>query len=150
MENINVKYIIDKSNRKVICLIENTREAFYHFMYDWNTKTDFVFRIDYKKYKMNNAFRGVATCSPNDEWDEKLGKQIAYARARYKFDRSFFNQANRFVNDVDARFNQMCDEINNYGRRIEEKYNYRQKKLEERFGEDFSLFNSDKSVAQNT
>ena len=77
MENINVKYIIDKSNRKVICLIENTREAFYHFMYDWNTKTDFVFRIDYKKYKMNNAFRGVATCSPNDEWDEKLGKQIA-------------------------------------------------------------------------
>ena len=152
-KKMKVTYIVDKDNRKVICLIENTKRAFEDFINEQDSMLPFVLdgtrELFLKKAKMSNVFRGVATCAPEDEWDEKVGRQIAYARARYKFDVSFFNRANWFIHALDKQIDRLYDTINNYGDKISKKHNYRVERLAEHFGEDFELFKSDKYIAQD-
>ena len=62
MENRSVKYIVKPEIGLVVCVIKE----------DWN-----------------NVFRGVAKCSPEDQFDEEKGKRIAYLRACKKRKRAF-------------------------------------------------------------
>ena len=70
---------------------------------------------------MPRSFVGKAKCMPDDEWDEELGKKIAFAKAKDKCYKSFFRRANLFVQAIDRRLGDMIDAFNNFGMKLDEK-----------------------------
>lgn len=62
----NVRYIVKPENKLVVCVI---------------------------KEEFDLQFRGIAKCSPDDQFDEEKGKQIAYLRACEKRKRHYIKMA---------------------------------------------------------
>ena len=136
-------YIVNKDKRKVICLIENTKYSFLNFANDNFVLNPDVFENPWgRKYidirgrlVMPNRFYGIATCSPEDEWNEETGKLIAYSRAKDKLNKSFFKRANFFINTVDKHVNDAVDILNNLGSKLENSTERRHQKILDITGE---------------
>lgn len=128
----NCKYIVNKEKRKVICIINHTEELFFDFLdYPfrdslWPQKKNFN-----TKLMMPKSFVGVATCSPEDEWDEELGKLIAFYKAKQKFGISFFKRANLFINELDNELNKYIDRFNDYANRLDSNMNHLEERIDE-------------------
>lgn len=137
-KNYEVRYIVDQEHRKIICLLSNTKYAFYDFVEE--RANDLILPINKRAILyMPNTFRGVATCAPEDEWNEELGKHIAYARARYKFDVSFFRHANNFMHYFDNTLDRLSEDFNRYGVRIGNNQEYRMQRIN-KYLKNFELF----------
>ena len=141
-EDERCQYIVDKEKRKVVCVIHDTRMLLFDFIYDYDGYLGNTINSDV--IRMPNQFSGVATCAENDEWNEQLGRDIAFARAKYKLDRSFFRRANNFIAVLDERIGRMYDEFNQYGAAISRSHNGRVSRLEKKLGPDFVLYSKDK------
>lgn len=135
------QYIINKNQRKVICIIHDTRDLLKDFVRDYDRDIILFLLNDSDKLDMPSSFRGVATCAEGDEWDEELGKRVAFARARYKLDKSFFKRANFCINEIDRHVDRLFEKMNNYGEVVEQNHLRRVKKLKNKFGDDFELYN---------
>ena len=136
------QYIVDKEKGKVVCVIHDTKHLLSDFIYDYDESL--TVPVEWKVIQMPNQFSGVATCAEDDEWNEALGREIAFARAKYKLDRSFFRRANNFINMLDKRIDRMYDEFNQYGAAISRSHNGRVSRLEKKLGPDFVLYSKDK------
>ena len=141
-EDERCQYIVDKEKRKVVCVIHDTRMLLFDFIYDYDDYLGNTINSDV--IRMPNQFSGVATCAEGDEWNEQLGRDIAFARAKYKLDRSFFRRANNFINMLDKRIDRMYNEFNQYGEGISRSHNGRVSRLEKKLGPDFVLYSKDK------
>ena len=139
---IEARYIVDKEKRKVVCILTNTKNALQNFI--TNRSDDIIYAIPVHLWEKNislpRTFSGVASCAEGDEWDEEIGKKLAYSRARYKFDKSFFKHANWFIRYCDKTIDGLYTSINKYGEKISNNYDKRMKELEDKFGEEFELF----------
>lgn len=107
------EYIISKERRQVICVMNGTKYGFTSFINQLDQCGNDLF-----KYVMPSTFIGVATCAPEDEWDEQLGKDIAYAKAAEKYNKSFFKRAQTYTDDMDTMLNDIVDKINKYGDQV--------------------------------
>ena len=136
------QYIVDKEKRKVVCVIHDTKRLCYDFVADFDGDLSYV--ANWELLQMPNQFSGVATCAEGDEWNEQLGRDIAFARAKYKLDRSFFRRANNFINMLDKRIDRMYNEFNQYGEGVSRSHNGRVSRLEKKLGPDFVLYSKDK------
>ena len=135
------QYIVDKEKGKVVCVIHSTKYMLENFISDFDPML--LELTDWKNIRMPNQFSGVASCAEDDEWDEAVGREIAFARAKYKLDKSFFKRANSFVNNIDKRINRLFDEFNSYGEVLSKNHSKRVKSLESKLGEDFVLYRND-------
>jgi len=132
----NCKYIVNKDNNKVVCIIDNTSRLFTRFMErNFQIQPDNV--IDFKNYDrlerklyMPNRFWGVATCSKDDEWNEETGKLIAYSRAREKLNRSFFKRAKTYINTLDKWLDESVEILNDLGEKFSDSAARRQEKID--------------------
>ena len=115
-EDERCQYIVDKEKRKVVCVIHDTRRLLYDFIYDYDDCLGDT--INFYVMIMPNQFSGVATCAEGDEWNEELGRKIAFNKAKEKLNNAFFKRAKTYVNEVDNEFNQLIGVINNYGVRL--------------------------------
>ena len=129
---INIKmdkcrFFVDEEKRTVICVIENTSSLVTDF-FDinkiiWsNDPTHPVnifpnYRLE-KKLVLPDRFTGKAVCAPEDEWNEEVGRLIAFDRAKEKLATSFFKRAQEYVTEIDAAFNDMVTRVNEYGARL--------------------------------
>jgi hypothetical protein len=123
MRKINIKpehcyFYVNKEAGKVTCVLFDTKYLLENFLNDNGTRTPF-FYPDFK-VELPNKFVGIASCSPEDEWNEELGKRIAFMRMKRKFYTAFFNAATKFFNDVDKYTEALIDCINRYGEKISE------------------------------
>lgn len=141
-EDERCQYIVDKEKRKVVCVIHDTKRLLFDFIYDYDSQI--ALPISNDVMRMPNQFSGVATCAEGDEWNEQLGRDIAFARAKYKLDRSFFRRANNFINMLDKRIDRMYNEFNQYGEGVSRSHNGRVSRLEKKLGPDFVLYSKDK------
>lgn len=124
------RFYVDEAARTVVCVIPHTHDMLLDFisehfrwenidMYDaLNTWRDNKF---YKSLKMPYSFMGKAVCAPEDEWNEELGRKIAFAKAKDKCYRSFFKRANTFVQTIDRRLGDMIEMFNDFGMKLENK-----------------------------
>ena len=87
---------------------------------------------EYDQLLMPNSFVGVAQLGENDIWDEELGKQIAYQRAKQKRDASFFKRANMLVRLYERELDKLCNLFDAYGKRLSDNNEYREKKIAEK------------------
>ena len=131
------KFFVDEEKRTVVCVIENTRNAFTDFInynHLWDDSRDPVPPIhNDRSLRMPARFVGIAKCREGDEWNEALGKKIAYMKARHKFHTSFFKRANRYVNEVDSILANITNKLNLYGEKISMYMSAKQKEINEYF-----------------
>lgn len=113
----DVKFIVNKEKRTVICLIEDTENVFVNFAQD-NFKIDWTYRMDYNKLRMPNRFVGKAVCAESDEWDEEKGKLLAYDRMKNELTASFQRSAQYFVNWYDKELSNAVKILNDYGEKL--------------------------------
>ena len=142
--NVNSKdcrYIVDKDKRKVVCIIDHTSDIFTDFM-ETNFKI-FIYDDPFwnsgkfmKKLIMPKRFIGIATCSPEDEWNEDTGKLIAYSRAKDNLNKSFFNRANLYINSLDKEIDRATEVLNILGQKLETNTARRHEKIASIIGEE--------------
>ena len=127
----NCKFIVKPEDRMVICVIDNSvfgeerkkvSDILLDFIFDNEySNVDICTSYDFdKKLRMPKSFIGKAVCAEEDEWNEELGKKIAYSRAKNKLYTSFYKRANLFIQETDRRLNYMIDKFNNFGVTLDE------------------------------
>lgn len=118
------KFYVNEEARTVVCVIPNTEDMIGDFInenFDF-PELDFTVYGDFRKeIRMPHSFMGKAVCAPEDVWDEKTGRIIAFAKAKNKCYKSFFKRANMFIQLIDKRLNDMITIFNNFGDKLEEK-----------------------------
>ena len=141
------KFYVDKDARTVVCVIPNKihhkdgsitivstmLEDFIEKNFRFND-IDFDFALNYswqeKNLEMPISFIGKAVCAPEDEWNEELGRMLAFSRAKNKCYTSFFKRANHLVQAVDRRLNDMITAFNDFGMKLENKKEMLDAKIE--------------------
>ena len=123
----DVTYVVRPEQKKVIAYIEGTQWMFTDFVNE-NYPGAYVFWCNEPledKLKMPNKFIGVATCGPDDAWDENVGRLIAFDRMKDNLNKSFFKRANTFVAEMERRLDIFCERVNGYGEKLENNMNRR-------------------------
>lgn len=131
----DVKYNVNKEKRTVVAYIEGTAEMFVDFLYKNDapipSKEWFWDGDGFSTGKMPNHFSAKAVCSPDDEWDEELGKRIAFDRLKNKINWSFFVCANAYLNLMNKKMEAFIEKLDNYNNKLLNCAQYRTKKIEE-------------------
>lgn len=143
------RFYVNEAERTVVCVIPQfvkegnernfTRDMvldfiddnFYFREMDFRYLSNPVFRDE---LRMPSTFMGKAVCSPDDEWDEEVGKMIAFSRAKDKCYKSFFKRANHFIQALDRRLGDMIEEFNDFGMKLEDKRLGLEQKINEKIG----------------
>ena len=136
------RFYVDKENRTVVCVIPRTDDMLINFMYEHFDFPDLSIydsvcwgsKFKEQNLEMPMSFRGKAVCAQDDEWDEELGKLIAFSRAKDKCYKSFFRHANMLVQRLDRRLNEMITTFNDFGALLENKQETLQKKIDDKMG----------------
>lgn len=125
---MKVNFYVNKDKRMVVCVLSHCDSDCISFMRNNSGfNPDSISRTNYPWVdhtvlvdagKMPSRFVGKAVCSEEDEWDESVGRAIAYSRARKNYDRSFFRHANAIVTTIDKYLGELVDVFNAYGDKI--------------------------------
>lgn len=95
------KFIVKPEDRKIICIYHCDPYCAQNYLFDLlRNSADCVFAAG-KTQKMRRYYTGVATCAPEDEWDEEKGKLIAFTKMKEKFCSSFFKRVNYYFSAID-------------------------------------------------
>lgn len=143
------RFYVNEAERTVVCVIpqfveEGNWRKFTSDMVDdfigdnfRFPEIDFYYALESKlkdELKMPYTFMGKAVCSPDDEWNEEVGKMIAFSRAKDKCYKSFFKRANHFVQTIDRRLGDMIEKFNDFGMKLEDKRVGLEQKINEKIG----------------
>jgi len=156
---INIKmdkcrFFVDEEKRTVVCVIENTRNLVYNFfnLSHWLDDIDPSSHVMIsprqelsKHMTLPDRFTGKAVCAPEDEWNEEVGRLIAFDRAKEKLATSFFKRAQEYVTEIDVAFNNMVTRVNEYGARLENGMKRRREHIK-RLAPDYEVSNENQSV----
>ena len=133
----DVTYVVRPEQKKVIAYIEGTQWMFIDFV-DENYPSFYAFWCSESltdKLKMPNKFIGVATCGPDDVWDENVGRLIAFDRMKDSLNKSFFKRANTYVIEIEKSLDDFCDRVNAYGEKLEYNTNRRKQIISKVLGD---------------
>ena len=90
-KRVTTKYKVNEEKRTVVCIITTVDEIPYRLgKYDLADEQYDDF-IDVRVYK------GIAYCSPEDEWNEKTGRRLAEYRAQRARQVDVNNEIRKFV-----------------------------------------------------
>lgn len=119
----NCTFYVNEAARKIVCVyyLEAFSTEYWYFT---------PFTIPDEIVKIPQKFVGIATCSPQDKWDEKLGRRIAFLKTRKKYYNSFFKAANRAINYCDNELARITDEFNAFGTKIDRSIINEEKRLQ--------------------
>ena len=88
------RFYVNKEERTIVCVIPNTNDMFLDFI---DMHMDFPNleitpwgKLRKHTLNMPYSFMGKAVCAPEDEWDEEVGRMIAFSKAKDKCYKSFF------------------------------------------------------------
>lgn len=132
------RFVVNKDKRTVVCIYDNCEDTFINFITE-NCQLDLSFSpwdnpLLEKRIKMPNRFIGITTCSMEDEWDEEVGRLIAFSRMKDKLNRSFFKRANTFFQTVDKWLDETAMIVNEVGEKLEINQERRHKHIEKIIG----------------
>ena len=134
------KFIVDSKNKKTICILNNSKFLFVNFIEDNFDFPSWAYDDGdlnfYRKLSMPNRFVGIATCGPDDEWDEKIGRMIAFSRMKDNLNKSFFKKANFFVTSIDKKLDKAVDLFNIIGQKLEVNQQHRHQLIESLIGKE--------------
>ena len=83
---MKVKYFVNKEKRTITAVLELEDTERYDVMYYASeTNTDALLLPNFYNLRLRRTYSGVATCLPEDTWDEEYGKTIARRKAYGKY-----------------------------------------------------------------
>lgn len=139
----DAKFIVNEEKHVVVCVIEDTKALLVNFVNDnfhigtdlgltyWSKYNDKAFR---DKLYMPNKFVGIATCGPDDEWNEDIGRLIAFSRAKDNLLKSFFKHAQIYISSLEDWLDEAVTVFNNLGDKLAENSEHRHAYIEELLG----------------
>ena len=80
--------------------------------------------------------KGIARCSIHDQWDEKIGAQIAFARMKRKMDKAWVRALNVFFESEFNWLNQVADIADSACNRIANEEESLQRNIENKIGKE--------------
>lgn len=106
-----MKYFVDKERGIVKAAIDNCENDIYNF-YMKRVKVNDLFNPVVLKnlLKLKKKYVGVAKCSPNDVFNEELGRLIAARRASEKYERDRLKIFTKFVEIAGVPMSFVLDE----------------------------------------
>ena len=99
MGKTDIRYVVDKENKIVVCVLENCTNIPVIRLKKYLGRTFKLKNAD--KYTIHESYRGIAHCAPDDTFDVETGKQLALKRAKMKRAKAINNAINRFILDID-------------------------------------------------
>ena len=128
------KFYVNEEERTVVCVIPNTEGMLEEYILENFGFPEFDFSSYWgklrRKVKMPHSFMGKAVCSKDDEWNEEVGRLLAFSRAKDKCYKSFFKRANMYVQTIDRRLGDMISMFNDLGLKLETKKETVESKIE--------------------
>ena len=128
------RFYIDEEARTVVCVIPNTRDMVEDFIMDHFSFPEMeisAYSRLRKAIRMPYSFMGKAVCAEGDEWNEELGRLLAFSRAKDKCYKSFFKRANMYIQAIDRRLGDMINVFNDFGVKLGEKKDVLEQKIDE-------------------
>jgi len=118
------KFYVNEEKRTVVCKVPNTRYLLIDFL---SGEADFkgfnpitgANHSLFANLTMPSTFTGKAVCNPEDQWNEELGRKIAFNRAVQKVYASFYKRAQAFTMNVTLNVQNMIDTLNNFGDKVD-------------------------------
>lgn len=132
----DVVYIVDEKKRKVVAYVEGTKYELVNFISENKGILPDLFDHPklHNKLLLPNKFVGIATCSPDDEWNPEIGKLIAYHRMKTNMSKSFFKHAETYYKLMLKKIDETIDLINIYGNKLTANYNRRIETINQTIG----------------
>ena len=123
----DVVYVVDEKKRKVVAYVEGTKYELVNFISENKGILPDWFDLPklHNKLLMPDKFIGIATCSPDDEWNPEIGKLIAYHRMKTNMSKSFFKHAETYYKLMLKKIDETIDLVNVYGNKLTANYNRR-------------------------
>lgn len=102
------QFFVNKDKRAVTCIYYNKNI--------WGA-VDFVDRDYYYKSKFALARRyvGVARCNPDDNWNEDIGRLVAYTRMKNSYFKDFFIRTKKIYEEMEKILNEEYYACNKLG-----------------------------------
>lgn len=102
---IKKEFKINKEKRTIVCILTthedfSTRLNKYGIYLGWED--------DYHPFD-DRIYKGIAKCSPNDEWDETYGKHLAEYRAEKMRQVDINNQIKNYINKTAKKLDNLYD-----------------------------------------
>ena len=112
---VNVKLIIKEEDQKVIAIVDDdtcgagyleniVRDYIYNYFNNRGTCI-INFNYDTKMYhnlSLASYYRTIATCNPNDIWDEKVGIKVALDKMKSKLENAVRNRLTIFYDRINT------------------------------------------------
>ena len=137
------RFIVNEKTRTVVCIFDHCENTFINYIEhncalgataDHKMFASNSFKL-YDLLRMPNRFTGIATCSDKDEWNEKIGRAVAFSRVQRAVNKSFFKRVKTYFTFMDNALDQAEDLFNRLGVRLEKDqlslHSHIQKLLEE-------------------
>ena len=103
--NITKEFKINKEKRTVVCILttyDDVESRIQKYQLYPNFEDDY-----YKIIK--RVYKGVAKCSPEDEWNESYGKKVAEYRAEKMRQADVNNNIKKFINKTVKKIDNLYD-----------------------------------------
>lgn len=116
-----VEFIVRPEDRAVVAQIRMcSSDVLKTFESKSGITTDLFFGREAYKFAMQTYMKSVAKCHPDDEFNEEVGKKLAYKKLRQKYWRKYHAKMGKFVSHLRA----VCVELENDCERAELKTCY--------------------------
>ena len=127
----NCKFYVNKEKRTITCVYAPERCS----SIVWNDSYAFIDTVRMYDHDdlldLKGHYAATAVCAPEDEWNECIGKRVAFLKVRKKFYKSYFNAVNKYITAMDKYMNNYVEIMNNFGARIENSIKHEEERLKE-------------------
>ena len=122
----NCKFIVNKDARKVVCIFEGGDNIEDYL----ESKVSGTYLYWDVNLNLANRYVGIATCAENDEWDEKIGRRIAFYKMKKKFYNALFRRVNKVIDACDNELARIADSFNLLGAKVQRFVDHETKYIE--------------------
>lgn len=112
---MKTRYVVNEEKRTVACIIYDCECDLLDFVCKHSIGQLPISFINGEDWILSSHYSGVAKCAPEDIFDAKIGKDLAYKRARKKYER--------------ARMNKLCSTFYSYYKPMNEMLELQNKRL---------------------
>ena len=118
---INIKksdcfFKVDEKNRKVVCVYTADPELAINYIHSFNRERGIPTYIpanDDMYLPWHTV--GIAKCAEGDTWNERIGREVAYAKMKKKFGKNFFRAINTYFKFHDKNLNALQESVDHLG-----------------------------------
>lgn len=105
-----IKYVHVPEQNKTIAVLENTKYDAIHKIVKVMGQTKSLC-FDPSKYLMNNSYRAVVVCHPDDEYDPAVGMKMAKAKLLDRYYAALDAKCDEFAEDLNAAQFEFCNRV---------------------------------------